>query len=322
MLSLPTAYLPLYMRLIRIVGIFLAVIWLLTYHLASSVSAKTIGGPKIISGYVLDSITHQPVPGVLVRASLIGKTVTDQQGHFSLPVPKRRVAWPYALYVSTLAYQGRTLVTHDIARTVTLLVSRRKLAFQLRADSCLLSADIQKVNPKSTPTLAEDWPGNMYAVFVANNLRTARTIRTITLRTAEIGQYMIDPTFPFRLRVFAVDSLTRQPAYDLLTENVVLCISQKDQTNTIGLSQYAIPAPQQGFYIAIEGLLGDGDHLWPCPDATPNYRPVGPILRAPCASADSRSWRYAYPVRQWQPTPPEENCWPLYERLFEIEVTP
>ncbi|RSK48958.1 peptidase associated/transthyretin-like domain-containing protein [Hymenobacter rigui] len=309
------------MRLIRIIGILLAVIWLATCHLASSVSAKTIGGPEIISGYVLDSITRQPVPGVLVRASLIGKTATDQQGHFSLPVPKRPAAWPYALYVSTLAYQGRTLVTHDIARNVTLLVSRRKLAFQFKADSCLSAAAAQKVNPYATPTLAEDWPGNLYAVFVANNIHTARTIRTITLRTAEVGPYMSDPTFPLRLRIFAVDSLTRQPAGDLLTESVVQCISRKIHSTTIDLNQYGIPAPRQGFYVAFETLM-QGDHFYPCPDDMPNYHPRGPVLRAPCALADSRSWQYAYPVRQWQPTPPEENCWPLYERMFEVEVTP
>ncbi|RSK29799.1 hypothetical protein [Hymenobacter metallilatus] len=224
--------------------------------------------------------------------------------------------------MSTLAYRGHTLVTDDIAQNVTLLVSRRQQPYQARPDSCRSAADVRRTNPYATPTLADGMPGTMYAIFMQNGHRSAAaTIRAITIRPAELRQYMSDPGFPFRLRVFSVDSLTQQPAQDLLEEAVILCLYRKNQTSTIDLSQYAISVPRQGFYVAVE-MLVQGDPFYTCPDEIPDYRPVGPLLRGPCAFSNSHSWQYVYPEYKWIPTPPAENCWPLYEGLFEVEVTP
>ena len=44
-----------------------------------------------VSGYVLDSVSHKPAPGVLVKSHYSGyQAHTDASGHFVLQLPRRR----------------------------------------------------------------------------------------------------------------------------------------------------------------------------------------------------------------------------------------
>ncbi|WP_345056419.1 carboxypeptidase-like regulatory domain-containing protein [Hymenobacter glaciei] len=300
---------------------FLVVVLLLWSQL--SVAQKQAHPPRPIAGTVVDAVTNVPVPKALVVGSR-GSTWTDEQGAFSFaglaPAPYR-LRQPEAVWVSAPGYESRQWPLVDTAKPVIQLRARR------HAQSAPLCVSVGEA--PAVRTCESAWffgggrPGQKgYQSLYFENPQPHQPgiIRSITFDIARTGFRDV----PFRLRVHAV-SASGAPGSDILTENLVLCLYpdpfRKDSFVIYDISDYAIPAPESGFYLGLEAV-----EMWerPCTQEPIAGSGGGLVARPPCAFAQCRSWTWRSgqtDIRgDW--TPLAENCWPRFEEALSVEVGP
>jgi hypothetical protein len=130
-------------------------------------------------------------------------------------------------------------------------------------------------------------PGSQYAFFVKNDKqKKLGNVRTVSFYIGENGF----PREPFRVRLYKADGNYNAPNTDLLTENVVVSASRGGEWYTIDLSSYNIPAPEEGFFVAMEWIVG-GDKFYTT-NFMDNYTPYGQIMRPTFEFKESRTWSY------------------------------
>jgi hypothetical protein len=297
--------------------------WLLV--LAKWTTPKPESKPRTITGQVLSGKTHAPVPSVMVWCGRY-QGLTNDQGRFTLTLPRHDSAGQDTLQVKTHYYVGKASVPANPISKVTIYLSRNSYRFS--SGTCTPTADSVHIRPYA-PQIVDElrFPGSQYAFFFENTLhRPLGRLRTISFDLTRFRHFYA----PFRLRIYQIDSTRQAPKADLLTENValVLCPTRKaegeSRTMTFDISSAEIPVPAQGFYLALEGLQ-NGDHFYPCdseeyPLLGNSYRPTGPALHPPCSFANTRTWTWYHSRPKWQLIPAAQNCWPLYEDAIRVEA--
>ena len=290
--------------------------------LVSNALAQARHKVEQVSGYVLDSVSRKPIPSVLVQCNWL-QIRTDKTGHFAfISSPKCQLYTGDYVWVNTMYYNGSTVINSRRSHgndSLTVLIHRNKY----RLGTVCQPSDSVFFRPYASPLLFDWVPGYQLAVLLKNPLmadgRQLRTIRLSDTRLPYGNSNGLIQYLPFRLRIYRADASTGEPADDLLTDNVVLWFPRAGNSYTFDLKGYHIVLPAGNFIVALEALAV-GDKYYPCPPILEAYRPTGPVLQAPCAFAESRTWQLDYIPKHWQPIPPTENCWPLYESIVSIEV--
>jgi len=130
-------------------------------------------------------------------------------------------------------------------------------------------------------------PGAQFACLLKNETgRTLEKIRAASFFIAENGQ----PQTKFRVRVYAVDKASGGPGKDLLVDNVIVSAPQGGAWFTIDLTLYNIPAPQEGFFVAMEWLRPSNFSASTFVDG--NSGSYGQIMRPTFEFKESRTWNY------------------------------
>ena len=271
-----------------------------------------------VAGYVLDAVSRRPVPGVLVEDEYwtgeITQTRTDSNGYFVLRLlmvrPREKIR---QLIVQTVLYEGEVIVASNNEQQVVILLRRN--TFRFNPYGCQQLADSARISPYAKGAI-QGLPGSQFAFLIRDTRsRQPRQLRTVTFNTGPAGL----PQEPFRLRVYPYEKQPVAPlGPDLLLE--IIYVYPQKGTFSYDVSLYNIVVPYTGFYLAIEYVAGCDSHcigLAPIP----NYTPTGPILRPPCARADTRTWEYET-GKGWHRATAAENCWPLYESALSVEVEP
>jgi hypothetical protein len=263
-----------------------------------------------VSGYVLDSVGRKPAPGVLVKSNNSGHQAhTDASGHFVLQLPHKRTNTRERLVVETLLFAGSTPVPVDTTQSVTLLLTRT--AYRFAPDGCLQPTDSVHMSPVATPLLGI--PGTQMAFLIRDTtVHQPRKLRAVTLRVGNNGF----PREPFRVRIYRYNGSGQPPGEDLLTENIGWSLPQEG-VYSVDYLPSEVMLPAEGYFIAVEYALDLRFTLNPIEP----YVPIGPVLRPPCAFANTCTWVYAT-GKEWHRATASENCWPLYESAVHIEVEP
>ena len=243
-----------------------------------------------ITGRVVDAQTKDPLPfaSVSLREEGTG-ALTNEYGYFQLAGLERITA--DSLIVMTLGYE-RSAIRIRRGKTEDLILELKKRPVQLenvtvkggKVKNLALGA---RTNDPGEGMI-QGLPGSQYAFFIKNEKqKKLGNVRTVSFYIGENGF----PREPFRVRIYKADGNYNAPNTDLLTENVVVSANRGGEWYTIDLASYNIPAPEEGFFVAMEWIVG-GDKFYTT-NFMDNYTPYGQIMRPTFEFKESRTWSYS-----------------------------
>ncbi|MDQ2792909.1 MAG: carboxypeptidase-like regulatory domain-containing protein [Bacteroidota bacterium] len=245
-----------------------------------------------ITGRVVDAKTKDPVPfaSISLREEGTG-ALTNEYGYFQLAGLEKTSQ--DSLIVMTLGYD-RSAITIKRGSTEDLIVELNKRFIDLGKDGgVIVKSSKIKVGELGSNSnnpgegMIQGLPGSQYAFFVKNEKqKKLGNVRTVSFYIGENGF----PREPFRVRIYKADGNYNAPNTDLLTENVVVSASRGGEWYTIDLNTYNIKAPEEGFFVAMEWIVG-GDKFYTT-NFMDNYTPYGQIMRPTFEFKESRTWSY------------------------------
>lgn len=286
------------------------------------------GRMRVVSGYVLDSVSRQPMACVPV-AKNGAQVLTNAAGYFRLqyPVEKKR---PIAiqdkeLRFFSLDYQGRVALPVDSSQLVTLLLKR--IGYRSRPSISLCpthSTDTSfhwvTVRPRSAEQMSPftrfqlGFPNMQQAFLIRDSTsQLPRKLRTVTF---QIGADRFAREL-FTVRLYQFDGPNEPPGQELARLGDIF--PSTTGAFTYDFSRNDIRVPGNGFFLTIEYSVGSD--YFSAENPVVDYFPMGPILRPPSSFADTRTW-IGEIGKRWQRLPANESSWPRYESSVGVEVEP
>ncbi len=244
-----------------------------------------------ITGRVVNQATKDPVgfASISLRDEGTG-ALTNEYGYFQLALPERSL--DDSIVVMALGFRRTALRVKRGANLEDLIIELPKQAVTLAN----VTVQASKMKPEvlgartSNPGVGmiQGLPGSQYAALMKNDKsRKLGYVRSVSFYIGENGF----PREPFRVRLYRADGNYNAPNSDLLLDNVVVSAARGGGWFSVDLSSYNIPAPDEGFYVAMEWIVS-GDKFYTT-NFMDNYTPYGQILRPTFEFKDSRTWLYA-----------------------------
>jgi len=242
-----------------------------------------------ITGRVVDAQSKEPIPfaSIGLREEQTG-ALTNEYGFFQLAMPVRSV--DDSIIVMALGFK-RTALLVKRGQMEDLIIELPRQSIKL--DNVTIEAS--KVKPmllgarSNNPGMGmiQGMPGSQYATLMKNEKgKKLGFIRSVSFFIGENGF----PREPFRIRLYKADGNYNSPNTDMLLENVVVSAARGGEWFTVDMTPYNIPAPEEGFYVAMEWIVS-GDKFYTT-NFMDNYTPYGQILRPTFEFKDSRTWNY------------------------------
>jgi hypothetical protein len=218
----------------------------------SHISEKTCR----VSGYVLDAVSHQPVPGVRVEPEewcnwlyserYLSDSRTDSSGHFVLLLPASIYHKNKRVVAQTLFYEGKEALPIDKTQPLTLLLKRN--AYRFQPYGCQLLADLGHIPPYVDSPIEI---GSQLAFLIRDStIRRPYKLHTVTIRVGRDGF----PQEPMRIRVYQYNDHPEAPPTQQLA-SIDIC-PRKDGILTYDVNLYDIQVTGQGFFLALESPAG------------------------------------------------------------------
>jgi len=211
---------------------------------------------NIFEGVILNKVTKVPIPYASIFL-LKGKTGVnaDENGLFKLDISNRQV--DDSLIVTCMGYAPLKFPVQnpDKLWSASAKIELIELVHNLK------EVVIPNNNFKNSVTLNqfEEPPGRYYGSgnFIAQLAQHfVSPSENAMLKDIKIARFSIPLLMPqkaiFRIRVYDVDPVTKQPANDLTDE--VIEVKTKSKIVELNLEKYKIYIPNKDFFIAIEWL--------------------------------------------------------------------
>ncbi|GAA4352558.1 hypothetical protein GCM10023185_12380 [Hymenobacter saemangeumensis] len=242
-----------------------------------------------ITGRVVDAESKEPIPfaSITLREEGTG-ALTNEYGFFQLAMPVRSI--DDSIIVMALGFKRTALMVRR-GKMEDLIIDLPRQTIKLEG----FVVEASKVRPmmlgarSNTPDqgMIQGMPGSQYATLMKNEKgKKLGFIRSVSFYIGENGF----PREPFRVRLYKADGNYNSPNTDMLTENVVVSAARGGEWFTVDLTSYSIPAPEEGFYVAMEWIVS-GDKFYTT-NFMDSYTPYGQILRPTFEFKDSRTWNY------------------------------
>ena len=242
-----------------------------------------------ITGRVVDAQSQDPIPFASIGLRNEGTgALTNEYGYFQLAGLEKTTK--DSLIVMTLGYE-RAAILIKRGQTEDLILSLKKRVVAL-GNVDVKTGKIKNLglgSQASSPGagMIQGLPGSQYAFFVKNEKqKKLGNVRTVSFYIGENGF----PREPFRVRLYKADGNYSAPNTDLLTDNVVVSAPGGGQWYTVDMSTYNVKAPEEGFFVAMEWIVG-GDKFYTT-NFMDNYTPYGQIMRPTFEFKESRTWSY------------------------------
>jgi hypothetical protein len=244
-----------------------------------------------ITGRIVDQKTKEPVPfsAIGLKEEQSG-ALTNEYGFFQIAMPEKNEQ--DSLIVQALGFFRKAIAVKRGTKMedITIEVTKRVIELgEVKVQGGKIK-DLALGARSSTPGegMIQGQPGSQYAFFVKNEKgKHLGMIRSVSFYIGEHGF----PQEPFRVRIYKPDGNYNSPNTDLLTDNVVVSAPGGGQWYTIDLTQYNIPAPDEGFFVAMEWVVS-GDKFYTT-NFSDNYTPYGQIMRPTFEFKESRTWSYS-----------------------------
>lgn len=243
-----------------------------------------------ITGRVVNQSTKDPVAfaSISLRDEGTG-ALTNEYGYFQLAMPERTL--DDSVIVMALGFRRTALRVKRGANMEDLIIDLPRQDVKLAG----VTVQASKMKPAvlgahtSAPGMGmlQGMPGYQYAALMKNDKqRKLGYVRSVSFYIGENGF----PREPFRVRIYRADGNYNAPNSDLLLDNVVVSAARGGEWFSVDLSSYNIPAPDEGFYVAMEWIVS-GDKFYTT-NFMDNYTPYGQIMRPTFEFKESRTWSY------------------------------
>ena len=242
-----------------------------------------------ITGHVVDAKTKEPVPFASIGLKAEGTgALTNEFGLFQLPGFEKDIT--DSLVVMTLGYNPTTVAVRK-GRSENLTIELQKRVIELKEvivkGGKIKNLELGTRASRPDEGMIQGQAGSQYAFFVKNDKqKRLGNVRTVSFYIGENGF----PREPFRVRLYKADGNYNAPNTDLLTENVVVSAPQGGQWYTVDLTQYNVVAPEEGFFVAMEWIVG-GDKFYSA-NFMDNYTAYGQVMSPTFEFKESRTWSY------------------------------
>ncbi|GAA4352568.1 hypothetical protein GCM10023185_12400 [Hymenobacter saemangeumensis] len=161
--------------------------------------------------------------------------------------------------------------------------------------------------------LIQGMPGSQFATFMKNEKgREMMHVRSAAFYIAESGQ----PRTKFRVRIYSINQTSGGPGRDLLLENVVVSAPRGGGWFTVDLTPYNIPAPEAGFFVAMDWLQPPNFKAATFLESGSSY---GQALRPTFEFKESRTWTYVA-GQGWNQLPLVNANGRAYNAMINAEV--
>jgi len=271
-----------YKRLLSLVAVVLLPVLSFAQSQASQAS---------ISGRIVDAKTKEPIPfaSLGLKAEQSG-ALTNEFGFFQLPAPDK--SDKDSLVVLALGYQRKAVAVKKGVNITDMIIEVPKRVIELENVTVkagkVKGIDMGARSANPGDGMIQGMPGGQYAFFVKNDKgKKLGFVRSVSFYIGENGF----PREPFRVRIYKADGNYNSPNTDLLTDNVVVSASKGGAWYTVNLQPYNIPAPDEGFFVAMEWIVS-GDKFYTT-NFMDTYTPYGQILRPTFEFKESRTWSYS-----------------------------
>lgn len=207
-----------------------------------------------LTGKVIDEKTGLPVNYATIQVvnTTIG-TIADIEGYFELIINKSNQN--DTLTISSLGYETVYLTAALLADKGEHKIFLSAKTFNIRQVN--INAESMKAriigNKSRIPfgALYMDTHGQQTALFIRNKWKYIGQLLSVSYFLSSKG----NTEAPFRVRIYAKDSLTGMPGKNLMKEILVVKPDQGRGWYSIDVSYLGIEIPPEGFFVAMEGIF-------------------------------------------------------------------
>ncbi len=206
----------------------------------------------VVLGKVLDNF-GDPVSYVTIKTVNNSLFFSDSLGRFKINNLKENET----LTFSCVGFQTQSILAKKTNSELT--VSLLKLNFQLNEvlvnDKKSKTKMVTVGNPKISIANELPNPGSQYVIYLSYDKERSGVLKSVSyfMRRPPGG----DVKAPFRVRIYALDTINNKPGEDLLKENLIVNASKNWSWFEVDLEKYNIIIPKNGFFVAMEILMRD-----------------------------------------------------------------
>jgi len=210
----------------------------------------------LITGTIKSNEGIEPLEYVGIQLKLGGRgAITDEKGNFSILIKKDELN--DSVIISSLGYYKASFPVSSFLQNAGHVVYLKQKTINL-AEVKVRASDFKTFsigNHKiiSFGSIYIDTQGQQTALFIENARQKKGTIGSVSYYLSKKG----NTNSPFRVRIYERDSLTLKPGNDLLKEVIIAKPEMDGGWFKVDVSQFNIEVPEQGFYVAIEGILAN-----------------------------------------------------------------
>jgi hypothetical protein len=213
-------------------------------------------GAQTISfkGKLLDKETNKPVVYANISFLKMNAGISSlEDGTFNLEIDKKLLQ--EKIHISCLNYKD-TIVLADNLQQKTLFLQPKSFELNEVVISKKVDRELEvnkikarKVKTSMIGTADFPWTVARYFEFKKEYEKTPYLKNVIIFLSTRENRKA-----KFKVRVFSKDSITGFPKDDLIIENLIVDVSQKEKKVVLDLSKYDLEIPKKGVFISLERL--------------------------------------------------------------------
>lgn len=208
-----------------------------------------------ISGNIYEDSTLQPIPYVALGiAGKITGTIADQQGFFELNIPWTDDGLD-TLILSSMGYIKDTIVFNPDKKKIFSIGMKQKV-YPVEPVTIIPKVyenmALGNTKDRESGSLYLDTHGQQTALFLKSRKNKPGIITSVAYYLSKEG----NTDAPFRVRIYSVDSIG-MPGRDIIEDAIVVKPETGDGWYAINIEKLRIRIPEDGLFIAIEGVFPD-----------------------------------------------------------------
>ena len=212
----------------------------------------------VLIGRIIDAETGKPVSYATaeIKSKRLG-AAANAEGIINVSVSDSLINETFTF--SALAYTSRQIPVKQLLQDQPFVVQLTKKVFTL-PEFTMRETNLDKVQlgnyiNNQFVSSSGSKTGMIVAVYMDNKNGCNGIISSVSYLIIKRDRFTrTHPKTPFRIRIFAVDTMTGEPGVDLLAENLIVK-PKGDGWFTVDVSKYNIEAPEEGYFAAMEWVF-------------------------------------------------------------------
>lgn len=213
-----------------------------------------------LKGQVVDKKTNEPIAySTLLIESLKTGTLANMNGDYKLTIAEEKLK--DTVIISALGYEIKKMTLAALSKEKNGIVKLNKKVYIL--NEVIIKPKTPKIvnlgihDKKPYSELISSVFGANIGLFIANKLNIIGLLKSVSFYIRNDGM----PTAPFRIRIYGVNPINKQPDMDLLNKNVIVSGKKGGGWLKVDLSKYNIIFPKEGFFVMAEWIYS-GDQYY------------------------------------------------------------